>query len=164
MVAGSMSGGYLRVGLLVLYVHDVSDITVDLLKMINYLKLENRAGWFLSEAIFVINLVCWVYWRLWIFPSKVMPTCMFESEYYWPGKIEMYWVCIPLLVALLVLHIWWTFLFFRIAYKLLWMDAHAAGQEEYEKEMIIDDKNGTTNGTDNSITNKKKQKKSKKAD
>lgn len=31
-----------RIGVIVLYVHDVSDITIDLLKMFNYLKWEVR--------------------------------------------------------------------------------------------------------------------------
>jgi hypothetical protein len=40
LVAGSHSMNFHRIGILVLYVHDVSDITVDLLKLTNYLKLE----------------------------------------------------------------------------------------------------------------------------
>jgi len=49
LVGLSWAVGYMRIGILVLFVHDVSDIFVDLLKMVNYLKLENRRGLFASE-------------------------------------------------------------------------------------------------------------------
>ena len=40
LVAGSWIHGFLRIGVLVLYMHDVSDIPLDLMKMFNYLKLQ----------------------------------------------------------------------------------------------------------------------------
>ena len=46
LVWGSYSYNYLRIGTGVLFVHDSSDIFVDLLKIFNYLKLEGkRVGW-----------------------------------------------------------------------------------------------------------------------
>ena len=46
LVWGSYSYNYLRIGTVVLFVHDSSDIFVDLLKIFNYLKLEGkRVGW-----------------------------------------------------------------------------------------------------------------------
>jgi TLC domain len=62
----------MRIGLLVLYVHDISDIFVDLLKMINLTKLEGKRGFFLSEIAYVSCIVSWVYYRMWQYPFRVM--------------------------------------------------------------------------------------------
>jgi ceramide synthetase len=72
LLLGSFASGAVRVGLMVQFVHDVSDIPIDLLKMTNYLKLENKEGFFLSEAVFFGNLVSWIYLRLYIFPTRLI--------------------------------------------------------------------------------------------
>jgi ceramide synthetase len=63
---------YVRNGICVLFCHDVSDVFIDLLKMTNYLKLEGASGRYIVETVFVSNLVSWVYFRLWLFPTKVI--------------------------------------------------------------------------------------------
>lgn len=40
LILMSWNFGFQQIGTVVLYVHDASDITIDLLKMFNYLKLE----------------------------------------------------------------------------------------------------------------------------
>ena len=49
LVWGSYSYNYVRIGTVVLYLHDLSDIMVDLLKLTNYMKLEGPKGGFLVE-------------------------------------------------------------------------------------------------------------------
>ena len=44
LVWGSYSSNYVRIGTVVLYLHDLSDIMVDLLKLTNYMKLEGPKG------------------------------------------------------------------------------------------------------------------------
>ncbi len=41
LIVGSHYNNFHRMGLCVLFIHDVSDIVIDLLKTFNYLKLEN---------------------------------------------------------------------------------------------------------------------------
>lgn len=72
LVGLSWACGYMRMGLLVLFVHDFSDIFVDLLKMVNYLKLENRRGLFASEIAYIVCVLSWVYFRLYEFPFRVV--------------------------------------------------------------------------------------------
>ena len=64
LVGGSYYCNYLRVGSLVLWVHDVSDILVDLIKIFNYCQLEGRKGFFLVEAVFFSNFGVWAYYRM----------------------------------------------------------------------------------------------------
>jgi hypothetical protein len=69
-----------RVGVLVLYVHDVSDIFLDMLKLINYLKLEGARGFFATEIAFALNLISWIYWRLYQFPLRVVRSSIVDSH------------------------------------------------------------------------------------
>lgn len=39
-------------------------VPIDVLKMVNFLKLEGPRGWFASEIAYVTALVVWVYYRL----------------------------------------------------------------------------------------------------
>lgn len=71
-MAGSFYYNYLRVGLLVVFIHDITDIFVDTLKLVNYLKLQDRKGLFLSEIAFLLNLGFWVYFRHYVFPFQVI--------------------------------------------------------------------------------------------
>lgn len=72
LVLASWYGGSMRIGLLVLYVHDISDIFVDALKMVNLTKLEGKRGFFLSEIAYVSCIVAWLYYRMWQYPFRVM--------------------------------------------------------------------------------------------
>ena len=141
--AGSFAAGYLRVGLIVLWVHDVSDILVDILKLVNYLKLEDRRGLYASEGAYFICVLGWVYWRLYQFPATAIRA----------GLIESYRVLAPqprtmadlvfglamrdlplcfemnlLLLTLLGLHVYWARLFFMIGYRILTGEARERGR------------------------------------
>lgn len=68
----SYQHGYMGIGLMVLYIHDLADIVVDLLKLSNGLKLEGPPGGFLLEASFVGLLVSWFYYRLYVLPKYII--------------------------------------------------------------------------------------------
>ena len=97
LVWGSYSYNYVRIGT-VLYLHDLSDIMVDLLKLTNYMKLEGRraaspppqpsattgrrppyAPRLRGHAIYASflveicsNFVTWFYLRLYVYPLHVV--------------------------------------------------------------------------------------------
>jgi len=72
LVGLSFSYNYQRFGLLVLYVHDISDIMIDLLKLTNYLKLDFERGIPLVEPVFITNLITWVYFRMYLLPYVIV--------------------------------------------------------------------------------------------
>ena len=72
LVALSYFNNYMRIGVVVLFIHDLSDIPVDLLKIFNYCQLEGPKGLFLVEIIFVTNLVGWAYLRFYLYFTKVI--------------------------------------------------------------------------------------------
>lgn len=140
---------YVRIGLMVLIVHDVSDITIDLLKMVNLLRLEGRPGLFLTEIVFATNIILWIYMRLFVFAKQVIWSTLYHSHrliaervdlagLFWmdpmPPEAPDYIIFNILLCVLYVLHVWWTYLLLRIFFKILLKSPHQAGREEYEGE------------------------------
>ena len=106
LVGGSYSLGALRIGLLVLLLHDSSDIIADLVKMANYMGFDSKSGLFLTEIFFVSNLASWLYLRMYVarsrlalsrystysrlllysFPSH-FSTCLFCQRYLFPFHV-----------------------------------------------------------------------------
>jgi hypothetical protein len=70
--------GYLRIGLLVQFIHDVSDVPLDIVKLFNYLKLQGPTGLFLSEASFLFNIGTWIWLRLYLYPTKCIYSAFFQ--------------------------------------------------------------------------------------
>ena len=66
LVALSYYYNYVRIGVIVLYAHDISDIIIDLLKLFNYCQLEGPKGLFLVELAFITNFATWAYYRFYL--------------------------------------------------------------------------------------------------
>jgi len=155
LVAGSYSNGYHRVGLLILLIHDSSDVPVDLLKMMNYLKLEGTAGLFLTEGMFAIMMLSWLVVRLIIFPYKLIYSTLHESHLlagrspyarngeFWldlfPPGMPFWLVANICLSVLYVCHVIWFRMFARILWKIMTLGPHATGQQEHEGYSSSDD-------------------------
>jgi len=82
----SYQHGYMRLGLMVIYIHDVTDIVIDVLKLSNGLQLEGLRGGFLVEASFMGTLVSWFYYRLYLLPKSVIYQAAYRGTtcaYWW---------------------------------------------------------------------------------
>jgi hypothetical protein len=153
LVCSSYCSGALRVGMVILLLHDASDISVDLLKLANYCKMEGPRGLFIVETTFVTNLCTWVYFRLYYFPFVVIHSLCTDvvrlvcpDGYPWNatdpgcnglvlnnGGIWAVWPGVCCLFILMILHLYWFFLFLRIFYKLVsGEEGHDAGRTVYE--------------------------------
>jgi len=146
LVLYSLMEGELACGLVVLVVHDASDIVLDCMKMANYLKVEDAHGGYVTEILFVLNTyVVWPYLRMYYFPKYVItaiyygyPTNCGTEEVPWPGSSKG----VLMIMALFGLHCFWWLLLNRIALKMFrGADSHTAGDEEYEYTMK-DEKDG----------------------
>lgn len=131
------------IGLVVLVVHDGTDVLTDLLKMVNYLKLMDAHGFFITELFFMLNLCAWAYYRLYKFPLDIIyrgvwlgygQKCGTEGD----GVVARCYsagTCFQsacLLSGLCVLHFYWFLLFLRILKKIVKGDTRRAGAENYE--------------------------------
>lgn len=144
LVLGSLIYHEHAFGILVLLAHDLSDVPLDLLKMSNYLKLEDRHGYYIVEFFFSITtFVTWPYLRLYYFPYRLA----YLGSFYGYGSLcaqgdSLYEQCATtgsrchgtvLLAILTVLHVYWWLLLLRVLRKLISGKTGAqAGREEYE--------------------------------
>ena len=151
LVLNSLMNAELPIGLVVLAVHDTSDVFLDLMKMANYLKVEGRHGFFITEACFVLNTaVTWPYMRLYRFPAFVVQSVVFGYHRLcttnghagdpWANPtpdIPGSWASsAALLTGLFLLHVFWWGLMIRIAVKLVMGEkSHEAGDAVYEGSM-----------------------------
>ena len=148
LIYGSMMNGYMQFGLLVLFVHDVSDIPLDFMLMSNMLKLEGPPFLFFVEISFVVNAFTWAYFRLYVFPFYLIDSALIGFHTLcadahngdilanlFPSTMPFWLFANVMLVFLAVLHVWWFYLILRIAYKLI-MGIKAAdiADDEYEGE------------------------------
>ena len=192
LIIGSYVGGFTRIGIVVLFIHDVSDIPIDCLKLANYLKLENAPGFFIVEMSYASVMTSWLYMRLYLFPYYVIwlgvfgaGSCLsttktasgeltlcnhykvdlckraswgenYDDNYgFFPflnGYCDQYSTSVVLFVfpllafllfSLFCMHILWYKLLAGIGLKLLTMNPHEAGRQDYEgaDEDIVEEAN-----------------------
>ncbi|KAJ6634144.1 Ceramide synthase 6, partial [Pseudolycoriella hygida] len=108
MLVMSWLSNFHRLGTLILVIHDCADIFLESGKSLKYAKYHK-----ICDYVVVTFLVTWVATRL-VFYPRVVYGSIFEAE------IEMFPlrnVCHILLVALLCLHVFWSYMIFQMAYS-----------------------------------------------
>ncbi|CAG0897805.1 unnamed protein product [Darwinula stevensoni] len=114
LLVGSWTSGTIRVGSLVLLVHDCADIFLQLAKLLRYFK--SPAATF--QKVFVVFVVTWILTRLVYFPLYInIPATetarnnpRFSSCFVSKALIFLLW-------SLFCLHLYWTVLLFRAIYR-----------------------------------------------
>ncbi|KAF5908865.1 ceramide synthase 5, partial [Clarias magur] len=111
LISFSYMNNMVRVGSLVLCVHDASDFLLEAAKLANYAKYQR-----LCDFLFVAFAAAFIGTRLIIYPFWILNSTMFES---WEiiGPYTSWWVFNSLLLVLQVLHIIWSYLIVRLALK-----------------------------------------------
>ncbi|XP_048845039.1 ceramide synthase 2-like [Brienomyrus brachyistius] len=109
----SYCSNYVRIGTLVMLVHDSSDFLLESAKMFNY------AGWRRTcDFLFVLFTVAFLVTRLVVFPSKIIHTTLILSMDQFQPFFGFYFFN-GLLLVLQGLHIFWAWLILRMVYKFL---------------------------------------------
>ncbi|XP_052382329.1 ceramide synthase 5-like isoform X2 [Oncorhynchus keta] len=113
LISFSYANNMLRVGSLVMCVHDASDFLLEAAKLTNYAKYQR-----LCDFLFVVFAVVFFITRLVLYPLWILNTTLFES---WEmiGPYPSWWLFNSLLLVLQVLHVIWSYLIAGIAYKAL---------------------------------------------
>ncbi|KAH0510653.1 Ceramide synthase 5 [Microtus ochrogaster] len=113
LIAFSYINNMVRVGTLVMCLHDSSDFLLEAAKLANYAKYQR-----LCDSLFVIFSAVFMVTRLGIYPLWILNTTLFES---WEmiGPYPSWWLFNGLLLILQVLHVIWSYLIARIAFKAL---------------------------------------------
>lgn len=106
----SWTCNFVRIGTLVLVIHDFADIPLEGAKICRYIRARDS----ISNAVFIVFTLCWLFSRLGLLPIRVISfTSWYALDHlkFFPA----YYVFNLLLIALQVLHVIWTVLILRIA-------------------------------------------------
>ncbi|XP_076000914.1 ceramide synthase 2-like [Genypterus blacodes] len=130
LLSFSYCANYIRVGTLVMLLHDSSDILLESAKMFNY-----GSGWRKTcDTLFVVFAVVFFMTRLVVFPSRIIHTTLVLSMEIFQPFFGYYFFNI-LLMVLQVLHIFWAGLILRMIYKFLNGKMHKDERSDEESEV-----------------------------
>jgi ceramide synthetase len=133
LIGTAIVNGEHAFALLILWVHDSSDVLVDTLKLSNYLKLEDSQYCYISEICFVTLVYgVWPYCRMYMYPKIVLEgefegyqeKCMGDAS---PGTstydltVVPTWISFRCFLCMLLcgLHWFWWILFNKIAFSIV---------------------------------------------
>ncbi|XP_031194806.1 ceramide synthase 4 [Mastomys coucha] len=108
LIVFSYSINVLRIGSVVLWLHDCSDYLLEGCKMLNYARFQRGC-----DALFIIFALVFFYTRLIFFPTQVIYTVIFDSIKN-SGPFFGYYFFLVLLVVLQILHVYWFYLILRM--------------------------------------------------
>ncbi|XP_023931178.1 ceramide synthase 6 [Lingula anatina] len=113
LISMSWSGNYVRIGTLMLAVHNAADVWLDAAKMAKYAGRQK-----LCDFLFVGFALVWLITRLIIFPTRIIHTFLFESTVImgWYPSMQVF---IAAVVVLQLLHFYWSYLISRVIYNSL---------------------------------------------
>ena len=121
LISFSYGTGYYKIGLIVLFMHDVADILLEFSKCNMYLKHRNGQLYKIHETLanitFLTLTVVWFVFRLYWFPLKVLYSTgvvSLHKMFHLGGK--MYGLLNFLLWTLLVLNIYWYYVSNNLKY------------------------------------------------
>lgn len=113
LISFSYSLNLLRIGSLVLLLHDSSDYLLEASKLFNYTHWRR-----LCDTLFIIFSLVFFYTRLVLFPTRILYTTYFESTVNL-GTFFGYYFLNTLLMILQLLHVFWSCLILRMIYSFI---------------------------------------------
>ncbi|XP_071977915.1 ceramide synthase 6 isoform X2 [Engystomops pustulosus] len=140
LITFSYVNNMVRVGTLVMCLHDMADVLLEAAKMANYSKCQK-----LCDLLFVVFALVFVIARLGVFPLWILNTTLFES---WEivGPYPSWWVFNLLLLLLQSLHLFWSYLIVKIACKAIskgktgkWNPLHVSKDDRSDIESSSDE-------------------------
>lgn len=121
LLSMSFTINFVRIGTLILFIHDSADVFLEMGKLFRY------ASWDTAVTIdFCVFMIVWVGTRLIYFPFKIVLCMLFDAppliqqSYRWENLLQrpiVPRVFMVMLCFLLILHLFWTYLLIKIAVK-----------------------------------------------
>ncbi|KAL4658881.1 ceramide synthase 1-like isoform X1 [Arapaima gigas] len=129
---------YHNIGVLVLFLHDLSDILLEFTKLNVYFKSRGGSYHLLNDMVstvgFISFSITWFWFRLYWFPLKVLYASIISSVQTVPG-IPFYFFFNSLLFALLLMNIYWFLFIVQTMVKVLMGQMTEVNDlREYEEE------------------------------
>ncbi|KAM7449757.1 Ceramide synthase 1 [Porites harrisoni] len=110
LISFSFAVRYHRMGLLVLFLHDVNDVFLEFSKLCVAFKSRNGKYHLIPDILSMVGFTCfaslWFYCRLYIYPIKVLYSCGFDCRLYVPTA-PFYFFFNTMLWILFAMNVWW---------------------------------------------------------
>ncbi|KAM6465583.1 ceramide synthase 4-like [Liasis olivaceus] len=151
LMSFSYCANYIRIGSVVMIIHDLPDVFLHFAKMFNYLKWQKTC-----DTLFITFSVVFLFTHLVIFPFKI-----FYNTYYYPMELTQpffgYYFFNAILIVLYLLDLFWLSLVIRMVYRFLIhgtlekdVRSNSEGSEdEEEADQKTEQKNSTVNPQSN---------------
>uniref|UniRef100_A0A3P8UAF1 Ceramide synthase 4a n=1 Tax=Amphiprion percula TaxID=161767 RepID=A0A3P8UAF1_AMPPE len=136
LIGFSYCGNYVRVGTLVMLVHDSSDFLLE--QHHKSAKMFHYAVWTRTcDSLFVVFALVFLVTRLVVFPGRVIHTTLVVSlEFFQP--FLGYYFFNALLLVLQALHVFWAYLILRMVYKFVFL-GKVERDERSDEESNVDE-------------------------
>ncbi|OZC05580.1 Longevity-assurance protein [Onchocerca flexuosa] len=149
-----------RIGTLILFTHDIADIFLELGKLCRYAKWETALPIF-----FAIFAIVWIITRLIYFPFFIIRSILRDAppvlqlDYQWGNLLQPPIVprlFVIMLLCLMTLHIYWTFIIIKIALKSVQSNLNI---DDIREESDYEISDSSSENTDTVIKKNMKEKK-----
>lgn len=128
LLAFSWCCNYIRVGTLVMLIHDASDVLLESAKMFNYAGFTT-----ICNSLFVLFTIVFIITRLVIFPFWIIHCTWFYPVLFFPPFFGYYFFNV-MLIVLQMLHIFWTYLILRMVKKFIFGNMVGDERSDHEEE------------------------------
>eukprot|EP00123_Amoebidium_parasiticum_P002258 comp13505_c0_seq1/m.9049 comp13505_c0_seq1/g.9049 ORF comp13505_c0_seq1/g.9049 comp13505_c0_seq1/m.9049 type:complete len:349 (-) comp13505_c0_seq1:225-1271(-) len=122
LISFSYAFRFHKIGLAVLYVHDLCDVLLDTAKIFNYCKKRNGKTYTtygrLADFFFIMFLGSWVYFRFYLFVTRVLYSSAYVSLITVSDSV-IFVGFNAFLHTLLLMHIYWFALALRVVVKVI---------------------------------------------
>jgi hypothetical protein len=149
LIIGSYLTGAIRGGVLIMFMHDWSDVVFDWTQMFNHAHMEGGEFYFVMEILFLSAMGSWFYSRIYYLPFQIIRSIFFDLHracaVKFPGQPWKHPHCegspfwgpaIVLLSILVVMHCYWFYLFCLVLVKVVVGDTNKGDVYEGDPEEI----------------------------
>ncbi|CAF1365976.1 unnamed protein product [Rotaria magnacalcarata] len=163
LISLSYCARYHKIGLLVFFMHDITDICLEATKLMRHVFVrqdgQKHHMWYhASHGSFVIFVVCWFIFRLYWFPLKVLYSSGVVFVYRaLANDCGLHGLFNSLLWILLTLNLYWLYFILQIFYKVVTGSSSDGGDIRETDDEIL-----SSTAHSDSVEEKKKKKKKKK--
>ena len=130
---------YHRIGLMVLFLQDIGDITLELSKLIFYFKEQNgvECRWpeIGANVGFVVFTFQYVLFRLYWLPTKALYSSLIVSMHVYPDG-PMYLLFNAMLISLYLMHLYWFKFIVQLLIKILVYGEKVSDNREEDGDQI----------------------------
>ncbi|KAF3833346.1 hypothetical protein F7725_027011 [Dissostichus mawsoni] len=128
LLSFSWCANYIRIGTLVMLIHDASDVLLESAKVFNYAKWEKTC-----QSIFVVFAIVFMVTRLIIFPFWLIHCTWVYPVLHYPAFFGYYFFNV-MLVVLLCLHIFWAYLILHMIKKFMFGNLTRDERSDFEED------------------------------